>query len=187
MNTVQKIGHDREYYTYEDWLSWDESVRAELVDGIMYMQAAPSTRHSRLVADISRRLGNFLDGKPSGVYVGPVGVRLSATEDTVFEPDIMVVCDKSKIDGKTCNGAPDLIVEVLSPSNASYDRIIKFNKYQAAGVREYWMVEPDMKMVHVSVLDGDFCRSAYHDDAAPVPVTVLPGYEIDLKLVFAEE
>jgi Uma2 family endonuclease len=105
----------------------------------------------------------------------------------VFEPDVFVVCDRSKLDGKTCNGAPDLIVEVLSPSNASYDRIVKFNKYQAAGVREYWIVEPDMNMAFVSVLDGGFYHSAYHDDAAPVPVTVLPGCEIDLKLVFAEE
>jgi Uma2 family endonuclease len=173
-------------YTYEDWLSWDEDVRAELVDGNLYMMAPPSRRHQAVIMEISRQLANFLRGKPCKVFPAPFGVHLNEEEDTVFEPDIVVVCDKSKLDEKGCKGAPDFIIEILSPSSARMDRLLKYNKYQLSGVREYWIVDPETTSVQVSILEnGRYYTTVYGEDGV-APVAVLPGCEIVLKDVFAE-
>jgi Uma2 family endonuclease len=108
------------------------------------------------------------------------------SDDTVLEPDISVICDPSKLDARGCNGAPDLVIEILSPSTARHDRIVKFRKYQEAGVREYWTVDPDTKTVQVFILDdGRYIASTY-DDTDTAPISVLPGCEIKLSDVFAE-
>jgi Uma2 family endonuclease len=104
----------------------------------------------------------------------------------VVEPDLVVVCDKSKIDKQGCNGAPDLVIEILSPSNSRHDRIVKFQKYLAAGVREYWVVDPDNKGVEVHVLQDGGYRTMVYDETAEAPVGVLPGCVIKLAGVFAE-
>jgi Uma2 family endonuclease len=175
-----------EYYTYEDWLAWDEDVRAEIIDGELYMLAAPLQKHQEISFEISGQLRNFLKGKPCKAFHAPFGVRLSEEEDTVLEPDIIVVCDSGKLDGKVCNGAPDLVVEILSPSTARLDKALKFNKYQNAGVREYWIVDPDTETVQAFVLDnGRYYGTAYVGDGV-APISVLPGCEIILKDVFAE-
>jgi Uma2 family endonuclease len=177
---------EKERYTYEDWLSWDEDFRAELIDGDVYMMAPPSRRHQAVIMEISRQLANFLKDKPCKVFPAPFGVRLSEYEDTVFEPDIVVVCDKSKLDDKGCNGAPDLIVEILSPSSARMDKLLKYNKYQQSGVREYWIVDPDTTSVQAAILDnGRYYMTVYGEEDV-APVVVLPGCEIVLKDVFAE-
>jgi Uma2 family endonuclease len=108
-----------------------------------------------------------------------------------LEPDISVICDSSKLDDLGCNGAPDLIIEILSPSTSSKDKVRKFNLYLDAGVREYWIVDPDAETVQVYVLeDGRYVEASYGVGAGAVPdtiaVTVLPGCVIDLKEVFAE-
>jgi Uma2 family endonuclease len=175
-----------EYYTYKDWLSWDEDFRAELIDGQIVMMAPPSRTHQKVSVELVRQLANFLKGKSCQVFHAPFGVRLSKTEDTVFEPDIVVVCDKSKLNKKFCDGAPDFVIEILSPSTARYDRFIKLLKYQRAGVREYWIVDPDTKSVNVFMLENKkYVVSAYGDDDV-VPVTVLEGCEIALADVFGE-
>jgi Uma2 family endonuclease len=107
-------------------------------------------------------------------------------EDTVFEPDITVVCDRSKLDDKGCNGVPDLIIEVLSPSSARHDRMVKFSEYQKAGVREYWIVYPETKTVQVCILHGSFYAVTMYADTGAAPVGVLPGCEINLSDVFEE-
>jgi Uma2 family endonuclease len=139
---------------------------------------------------LSAEVYTFLKGKPCKAYSAPFSVRLFPAEDhsddTVVEPDITVVCDSSKLDDQGCNGAPDIIIEIMSPSNARYDRIVKFNKYREAGVREYWIVESEERVVSVYVLQDGQYMAVNYDDAATVPVTILPGCIIDLKTIFAE-
>jgi Uma2 family endonuclease len=178
----------REYkrYTVDEFMSWDENIRAELYDGELRMMANPTTRHQRVLNRINVQLSLFLRGKPCQVFPGRVAVRLNADEDTVFEPDIIVVCDKTKLDSRMCNGAPDLVVEVLSPSSVRYDKDRKFKKYLAAGVREYWVVDPDKNTLQANILvDGRYIAIMYGETDV-VPVHVLEGRAIDLAEVFAE-
>ena len=175
------------YYTYEEWLSWDESVRAELYDGILVMLAQPSQRHQRILSELNGQLWQYLKGKPCEVYPAPFGVRLFENEDTAFEPDIVVVCDKSKLGGKTYVGAPDMIIEILSPSTARIDRGIKFRKYLKAGVREYWIVDPELNLLQVNILsDKKYIISIYDSDEV-APVHILDGCEINLADVFRDD
>jgi len=175
------------HYTYTDYITWDDDIRYELIDGVPYMMASPSFNHQAIVMEISRQLGNFLHGKQCRVFVSPFDVRLNADDkdDTVVQPDILVVCDHSKFFKGGCKGSPDVIIEVLSPSSASKDKVLKFNKYLQAGVKEYWIVEPDSKVVSAHVLkDGDYIIKTY-DDSGMVPVSVLDGCEIDMVTVFS--
>ena len=129
-----------ERYTYLDYYSWDDGERWELIDGVAYaMSPAPAPKHQTISRELLVQIANFLKGKPYEVFHAPFDVRLNADsdDDTVMQPDIFVVCDKSKIDDKGCNGAPDMIIEILSPSTAKRDIVLKFNAYLQAGVREY--------------------------------------------------
>ena len=144
-------------YTYTDYLLWKFQERVELLRGfIREMSPAPSRRHQTILQNINKRLLNGIEKKTCNVYVAPFDVRLpipSAKKDTtVVQPDICVVCDESKLDDYGCNGAPDLIVEILSPSNSKHDIDTKFGLYEEAGVQEYWLVEPEEKMVLVYTL-----------------------------------
>ena len=175
-------------YTYSDYYSWDDDKRWELIDGIPYEMSAPTLKHQRISAQFIRLIGNFLVGKPCKVFAAPVDVRLNhdTYDDTVLQPDILVVCDKSKLDGKSCVGAPDLVIEILSPSTSMRDKIIKFNRYLQAGVREYWVVDPEDETVIAHLQkDGEYVSRPFgKDDTAPVHV--LDGCVISLADVFAE-
>ncbi|MDR1970715.1 MAG: Uma2 family endonuclease [Treponema sp.] len=180
-----------EKHTYADILAWDETGRYELLDGNAYMMAPPSRMHQGVLGGLFSQLYDFLKGKPCKVYPAPFGVRLFPREDnsdtTFFEPDISVICDSSKLDDQGCKGAPDLVVEILSPSTASYDLVYKLNKYLQAGVREYWAVAPEEKTVQVYIRDpGGIYKLGIYEYASvdTVPVTILPGCVIDLKAVF---
>jgi Uma2 family endonuclease len=178
---------EKEYYTYADYLSWDDAERYELIDGEACMMAPPSRPHQKISMALSTRIHNYLEGKPCEVYAAPFAVRLNPAEDesddTVVEPDIVVVCDPSKLDDRGCNGAPDLVIEILSPSTSRYDRIVKFQKYREAGVREYWIVDPDEKILTAYILkNGEYVASVY-GDTDTAPVAVLPGCKIDLASV----
>ena len=183
MNGAQRA---EQYCTYEEWLELDGSERTELVDGIIYMMSEPTRRHEAISFEMSRQIGNFLVGKTCQGYSGNLGVKLQKGEDTVFKPDIVVICDPSKLTDKGCEGAPDFVVEILSPSNSGYDKITKFKAYRNAGVMEYWIVDPNDKSVAAyRLIDGKYVAEVYADkDAAPVQT--LPGCEIDLSLVFRE-
>jgi Uma2 family endonuclease len=179
---------EKSYYTYADYLEWDEAVRAEIIDGEVFMLATPDLSHQIISRALFRQIDAFLIGKPCQPFYAPVSVRLHPAEDdsddTVFEPDIIVVCDPSKLDKRGCNGAPDLVIEILSPSTARHDRVIKFNKYQNAGVREYWIVDPDLQMVEIHVLNqGRYFTTAFDETGEP-EITVLPGCAIKLGEVF---
>ena len=184
-----------ERYTFADVLTWDIDARIELIDGVPYMMAPPSTEHQRITGEIFRQVANFLVGKKCQAFPAPFGVRLfSRKEDTpddegtVLEPDITVVCDRDKLDEHGCKGAPDFIVEILSPSTQRRDRLVKLNLYRDAGVREYWIVDPDRKMVHTMVLDeGSYPVAQTFIAGDKVPVSVLEGCVIDLAPVFTGE
>jgi len=177
-------------YTYSDYCSWNDGERWELIDGVAYgMSPAPMRNHQDVSGALFYQLYNFLKDKPCKVYSAPFDVRLNAGEkseknDTVVQPDIVVVCDKSKLDEKGCNGAPDLVIEILSPSSLRMDRLLKLEKYRHYGVREYWIVDTEALGVEAYILDnGRYYLNAYIDEA---PVEVLPGCVIDLKEVFQE-
>ena len=119
--------------------------------------------------------------------MAPLDVRLNAsTEDnTVVQPDLMVICDRSKIKKGSCAGAPDLVIEILSDSNTTLDKVIKYKKYRQAGVREYWIVDADSRSIMVNnLVDGKYMNTFYCDNEV-IPVTILPGLEIGLESVFA--
>ena len=137
--------------SYAEYLTWPDQPRYEIINGIPYMHAAPSRQHQRIVTRFTGELYTFFKGKSCEVYTTPFDVRLSAAADEqeylVVQPDISVVCDERKLDDKGCKGAPDLIVEVLSPSTWQRDRFEKLNQYQKHGVREYLLIYPNEKVV----------------------------------------
>lgn len=188
------LAQERQEYTLADVLTWEEQERVELIDGDPVMMAPPMRKHQRAVSELNRQIGNFLQEKKCEVYPAPFGVRLfekdgDRPEDvyTLVEPDITVVCDQNKLDDLGCKGAPDLVMEVLSPSTQRHDRYTKFKLYQRAGVREYWLVDPDAKSVQVFLLeDGRYSAMDYGEAGDQVAVNVLEGCTIDLSLVFPE-
>ena len=182
-------------YTFADCLTWDENESIEIINGEAFMMATPSRIHQKISGELFRQLANYLEGKKCEVYSAPFGVRLFEQDgdrpedvDTVVEPDISVVCDRSKLDKHGCKGAPDLIVEILSPSTLRHDRLVKLNLYQRARVREYWIVDPENRSVMVFLPDsnGSFrLREDYGwEDVAKV--NVLDGCFIELNKVFSE-
>ncbi|MDL2319490.1 Uma2 family endonuclease [Eubacteriales bacterium OttesenSCG-928-A19] len=176
-------------YTYADYITWNDGNRYELIDGEVYMMDAPKRVHQEISAEIFNQLYTHLKGKTCKAYYAPFDVRLNADthDNTVVQPDLVVICDPSKLDDTGCKGAPDLIVEILSPSTMQRDQTLKFNLYLQAGVREYWMVYPDSGSVQVNLLEGD--RYAIHPYSASdaIPVSVLDGFAIDLSDVFPPE
>jgi Uma2 family endonuclease len=177
-------------YTYEDYLEWDTEDRYELIDGIPYMMApAPTPLHQRISMALARLVGNYLHGKTCEVFAAPFDVRLNAddADDTVVQPDILVICDKTKIDDRGCKGAPDLVIEIVSKSSGSYDRGLKLQKYIEAGVRECWIVDPDDRIVQVYTLQPDHSANMQVYNASDiVPVGILQDLRIDLAEVFTD-
>ncbi len=182
----------KDQYTYKDYLTWPQEERWELIEGVPYMQAAPSWQHQAISAELSRQFANHLINTTCRVFMAPFDVRLphenESDEDTknVVQPDIAVVCDKSGLRGTGYYGIPPLIIEILSPSTARIDRLVKFTKYQQAGVKEYWIVEPDTKIVSVFVLGEDhrYDRLEIYSEEDTIKVSILEGLTIDLKTVF---
>ena len=130
-------------YTEEDYYNLPENVRAELIEGkLIYNQAAPSRIHQAILMELSGTIRDYLKSKSGTcrVYPAPFAVKLMENRKTIVEPDISVICDKSKLTDRGCTGAPDWIIEIVSPSNSSHDYILKLNLYANAGVREYWIV-----------------------------------------------
>ncbi|MDR3600310.1 MAG: Uma2 family endonuclease [Desulfosporosinus sp.] len=187
------IPESTEKYTYADYLTWPEGERWEIFDGVPYMQAAPSTVHQETLMEIARQIANHLKDKSCKVYPAPFCVRLTKGDEIldediqkVVEPDITIVCDKSKVDEKGCNGAPDVIIEIISPLSVKIDRIIKFNMYEKVGVKEYWIVEPEVKIVSVFALqeNGRYGRQEVYSEEDQISLNIIPDLTIDLKLVF---
>lgn len=172
-------------FTCKDWLAWDEDTRAEITHGNLIMMAPPTQRHQSVSGELFRQIANFLFGKPCKVFSAPFGVCLNESEDTAFEPDIVVVCDMSKLDGRVCRGAPDMVIEVLSPSTAGRDCITKYHEYLKSGVREYWIADPDTETVQIHTLNGGKYIGAVYGKGETVSVGVLDGCAVNLADVFA--
>lgn len=179
-------------YTFADCLAWGEHERIELILGDAVMMSPPSRVHQEILTELTRQLANFLEGRQCRVYPAPFGVRLFEGEgdspeevDTVVEPDISVICDRNKLDDRGCRGAPDLVMEILSPSSRRHDRLIKLGLYQRAGVREYWIVDPENKAVQVLTLSsGLLLPQEDYGREEMAKVNVLDGCFIDLSKVF---
>ena len=174
-----------EYYTYADYLTWDDDVRCELINGVVYKLETPSLFHQMILGEIFLQIYKFAKGTANKVFYAPLDVRLNphTRDDTVVQPDILVVCDKEKVDKYGIIGAPDLTIEVLSPSSIQHDVIRKQRIYREAGVREYWIVNPESKELDILLFETNEIK--YHTQAETAPVHILPGCEINLAEVFA--
>jgi len=178
----------KKHYTYADYLEWDDDERWELIDGVPYLMSAPTVRHQEILGNLYLIFGNYLKGKPCKVYLAPFDVRLNAdtTDDTVVQPDLQIICDKSIMMNTGCIGAPDMVVEILSPSTSRKDRLLKFNAYQKAGIQEFWIIDPEDKITVVHILENGKFFTKMYQETDKAPVHILDGFEVDLAEVFAE-
>ena len=179
--------HGEKHYTIRDYQSWDDGERWELIDGVAFnMSPAPGFLHQELVTKLCSRLDQFLEGKPCRVIVSLVDVYFEDTSggDTVVQPDIVVICDKNKIRQNGIIGAPDLVVEVLSPSTAGRDLVQKAELYRREGVFEYWIVSPEEKEFYQNTLkDGRYELTIIRDGS--LISSKFPDFSLDLKTFFA--
>ena len=180
-------------YTFADCLTWDERDRIEILEGEAVMMSPPTRAYQEILMEMARQIANFLEGKKCKVYPAPFAVHLFEKPgdapddvDTMVEPDISVVCDNSKLDSHGCKGAPDMVVEILSPSTRRHDRLVKLGLYQKAGVQEYWIADPENQTVQVFLLDDSGALRLHEDygrnDIAKV--NVLDGCFVELSKVF---
>jgi Uma2 family endonuclease len=186
---------DIEYgrYTYADYLTWEMDEMVELIKGKVYKwaAAAPSMSHQK----VSLRLGSafliFLKGKPCQVFQAPFDVRLPVKSkknseiDTVIQPDLCVVCDESKLQESGCLGAPDLVVEILSPGNNKKELRLKYDVYEEAGVKEYWVIHPiEQTLLIYSLIDGKYRSSGLYVSGDLIESACIPGFKLNLEDIF---
>ncbi len=183
-------------FFYKDYLSWTaENERWELIDGIAYdMSPAPTRKHQGISRNIARILSNYLEDKDCSVYAAPFDVRLpvglqtDAEINTVVQPDISVFCDQDKLDDKGAVGAPDLVIEILSPSTAVKDLREKFFLYEKVGVKEYWIVDPANETLTVYILDkkGKYPRGKVYAGKDKFQVGIFKDLEINMEDIFKD-
>ena len=179
-------------YTYADYLKWTFEERLELIKGKLFkMSPAPSRIHQKLSRDIAGELFIYLKGKPCEIYTAPFDVRLprKSKDDqdiiTVVQPDICVICDPAKLDDKGCLGAPDIVVEILSPGNNKKEVLNKYEVYEEAGVKEYWLVVPGEKVFLQYInKDGRFVSLRPLTEEDEVTTSILPGFALKLNELF---
>ena len=178
--------------SYADYKSWElkPGERYEIIHGEAYAMSAPNAYHQAMLTEMLRQFANFLVGKQCKVYPAPFDVRLFYKEDesdtTVVQPDISVICDAEKRGKEGCRGAPELVVEILSPSNSAIEMQRKFDVYRDAGVAEYWVLNSEFKTLTIYLFDGEKAISRTYGENDSAPVATLPGLSIELKPVFAE-
>lgn len=187
------IPNTKQHYTYKDYLAWDTEERYELINGIPYLLAAPSTEHQRISFKLSLALGNFFKGSDCEVFVAPFDVVLFKNIgyydenkiDCVVQPDISVICDKNKFNEKGCKGSPNLIIEILSDSTASKDYIEKLGLYQFNEVLEYWIVSPKNKSIQVFLLkNGMYGEPLIYTYDSAINSSVFSDLKINLQDIF---
>ena len=161
-----------EVYSIEDIYALPNGERAELIDGKIYYMAPPNTKHQRLVHFFDREIGNYIQSKHGEceVFPAPFAVFLNENDINYVEPDISVICDKNKISDKGCHGAPDWIIEIVSPSSKQMDYYKKLFKYRTAGVREYWVVDPEKELVTIYSFEKDSMEEYSFDKDIPVGI-----------------
>ena len=189
---ISQLDFDKRY-TYKDYLTWKFKERVELIKGYLFrMSPAPTSEHQRISNKISTHISVFLKDRKCEVFYAPFDVRFYDQDDpakaitNVVQPDISVICDLQKIDVRGCLGAPDLIVEILSPSTSEKDLTWKYNLYEENGVKEYWVVGPSEKTLLIYTLDryGKYHPSQLYVRSDTVRSSVLAGFALDLSDVF---
>ena len=178
-------------YTYSDYLTWDDDVRRQLINSVVYSEiSAPNRKHQDVVGSLSTIIKNYSRGKKIWIYYAPFDVRLvrEGEEDlhtlNVVQPDISVFCNESMLDDKGAKGVPDWIVEILSPSNEEVDKVRKLLLYQSYGVKEYWIIDPEKKEVKIFKLNE---RNQYDLQSEITNTEVLiPTFFPDLNIDFNE-
>ena len=182
-------------YSYADYLTWKFDEFVELIRGkVMQPMAGPSRRHQEYSGNIFGAVHSFLKHNPCRAYHAPFDVRLTTTGAngnqqimTVVQPDICVVCDPAKLDDQGCVGAPDWIIEIVSPGNTSRDTKTKFDLYEESGVREYWIVYPGLKTITAYVLDNEeYELTGEYIEPGLMPVATLPGLALEWAEIFTE-
>ncbi|MCP4219936.1 MAG: Uma2 family endonuclease [bacterium] len=177
-------------FTYADYLSWDDGERWELIDGEAYnMSPAPVVVHQRIQRKLLVQLSIQLESKTCEAFGAPLDVLLPLADENendisnVVQPDISVICDSKKLDSKSCIGAPDFIIEILSPTSRRRDRLEKFNLYETAGVKEYWLVDPEAQLVEVFTLEpnGSYGKSRIYTESDTIELSALKDITIDLN------
>jgi Uma2 family endonuclease len=178
-------------FSYADYLSWDDDNRYEIIDGTVYDMNAPLRLHQKFLVELVTIFHNHFRDKTCEVYMAPFDVRLpkkSKRDEDIFDvvqPDLSVICDPAKLDDKGCVGAPDLVVEIVSPSTASHDQIRKRALYEERGVREFWLLHPQDRILSIYLLaDGRFGRPEIFGDDAEVCSFIFPELCVDLKMIF---
>jgi len=169
-------------YTIDDIYALPEGERAELIDGKIYYMAPPSTNHQTLVMDLSYQIKDYIkrNNGECNVFPAPFAVFLNKDDMNYIEPDISVICDTSKLDDKGCHGAPDWVMEVVSPSSKPRDYMEKLFKYRMAGVREYWIVDSEKKMITVYAFEKDIVEQ--YSFGQDIPVGIYDGFNIKVEL-----
>jgi Uma2 family endonuclease len=175
-------------FTVEDYLTLPDDLRVELIDGYFFEMSAPLTPHQIIARDITLQLTNYIKANKGKCVplMAPCDVQLDSDDKTMVQPDVLIVCDRSKITKERIIGAPDFIVEVLSESTKKKDMTIKLNKYSDAGVKEYWVVDPDKQKIIVYKLEDDFDATIYgfNDE---VPVALYDGKcKVDFKPILED-
>lgn len=177
MNTARQIN----CYTVDDIYHLPDGQRAELIDGELYMMAAPGRIHQEFVHFFDRTIGNYIQSKKGGckIYPAPFAVFLNENGKDYVEPDISVICDQDKLTDEGCNGAPDWIIEIVSPSSKHMDYYMKLFKYRTAGVREYWIVDSDKDRITVYNFEHDTMEE--YTFADKIKAGIYEDFEVDLQ------
>lgn len=170
-----------EPYTIDDIFALPDGERAELIDGKIYYMSPPSWDHQKIITMLLQTIANYIDEHNGNCEVlpAPFAVFLNKDKTNYVEPDISVICDRSKLDKKGCHGAPDWVIEIVSPSSRSMDYLIKATKYHDAGVKEYWIVDPEDKLITVYCFEGEMTVMHYRF-GEEIPVGIYEGFSIKL-------
>jgi len=182
-------------FCYRDYASWPESVRGELIDGEFFAQTAPSTTHQRISMQLSIQLGTQLKGRRCQPYASPIDVLLKrsheASDDdtgTVLQPDLLIVCDPSKITSRYLRGAPEFVLEILSPATARHDQVRKLRLYEQHGVQEFWTLDPETRVLMIYTQDrpNHYGPTQVLEAVGKTPLAVVENLIVDWDEVFDE-
>ena len=178
---IMDVLRKEDIYTIDDIYALPDGERAELIDGKIYYMAPPNTKHQRLLNYISTEINMYIreNNGECEVFPAPFAVFLNENDTNYVEPDISVICDKNKISDKGCHGAPDWIIEIVSPSSKQMDYYKKLFKYRTAGVREYWVVDPEKELVTIYSFEKDSMEEYSFDK--DIPVGIYEGFSIKVQ------
>ena len=177
-------------YTYAEYLLWKFEERVELLKGQLFKMSAPSPAHQVVQSNLNIELGLYFRNQKCQIYPAPFDVRLPAKGETgdaihtVVQPDLCVVCDRTKIDSRGCIGAPDLVIEIISPGNSKKELKQKFKLYEEAGVREYWVIHPTEEYVIVNVLENNHYKTLSPIVDDEVHSVIFPTLKVHTKEIF---